>query len=434
MKKIKNFIINQLALESKGGTRQYSVVGDPGSVFSVIVTNNTNKFYNFPELTVVSEDADTVRPNGAFTSTPVKLFKQKINKSGIYKGIIEFPSVTSDDKYTVILQAEEGFKTFFETKLSSNSIYNAADIYQYVDTTVTFALASTGSAGTYTANPPASNYTAVGPSTSANNSIFNKKVNVSWDVALSSSQFIIARQPVLNDFFFTTTRTYHSSGDSAINIELTDITGLSVGMQVYDGAGVGTNNFIKKIIPGFKDENKSTALNHVYNLPKSLNSTGDGVQDTNGGTIFISNNSSWSAGDTLTIKGFGAHADAFNSTRFTISNLAVTLADVVTTTDADMGSNSVTVPLTSTDGIKAADTVIMSGIGVLGTPHVDSVSSGASVDVSVTQTAFSIENGQTVTFTGSSRNATITADIVMQKLGKDNLTITLELDNILTVG
>ena len=429
MKKIKNFIINQLALESKGGTRQYSVVGDPGSVFSVIVTNNTNKFYNFPELTVVSEDADTVRPNGAFTSTPVKLFKQKINKSGIYKGIIEFPSVTSDDKYTVILQAEEGFKTFFETKLSSNSIYNAADIYQYVDTTVTFALASTGSAGTYTANPPASNYTAVGPSTSANNSIFNKKVNVSWDVALSSSQFVIARQPVLNDFFFTTTRTYHSSGDSAIDIELTDISGLSVGMAV-SGSGIASNSVIKRIIPGFKDENKSTASNHVYVIPKAIDSLGQVVENSKAGTIFISNNSSWSAGDTLTIKGFGSDADAFNSTKFTVSNLAVTLADVVTTTDAAV-SNSTTIPITSTDGIKAADTVIMSGIGVTGTPHVDAISSGVNITASSAQT---IENGQTVTFKGSSRNATITADIVVQKFGKDNLTITLELDNILTVG
>ena len=44
-----------------------------------------------------------------------------------------------------------------------------------------------------------------------------------------------------------------------------------------------------------------------------------------------------------------------------------------------------------------------------------------------------LENGQTVTFTGSSRNATITADIEVEKYGKDNLVLILELDNILTV-
>ena len=73
----------------------------------------------------------------------------------------------------------------------------------------------------------------------------------------------------------------------------------------------------------------------------------------------------------------------------------------------------------------------MSGIGVVGTPHVDSVSAGASVVVSAAQT---IENGQTITFTGSSRSATITADVVVKTYGDQNLTITLELDNILTVG
>jgi len=73
----------------------------------------------------------------------------------------------------------------------------------------------------------------------------------------------------------------------------------------------------------------------------------------------------------------------------------------------------------------------MSGIGVTGTPHVDAVSAGVNITASSAQT---IENGQTVTFTGSSRNATVTADIVVEKFGKDNLIIYLELDNILTVG
>jgi hypothetical protein len=92
------------------------------------------------------------------------------------------------------------------------------------------------------------------------------------------------------------------------------------------------------------------------------------------------------------------------------------------------------VPLTSTDGIKAVDTVLMTGIGVTGTPHVDSVSSGASVNVSVTQIAGSIENGQTLTFTGSSRSATITADVKVLQYGDDDITLTLALDNILTVA
>ena len=74
----------------------------------------------------------------------------------------------------------------------------------------------------------------------------------------------------------------------------------------------------------------------------------------------------------------------------------------------------------------------MTGIGVTSvSPHVDAISNGVNVTVSAAQT---IENGQTVTFTGSSRSATITADVTILKFGKDDIILTLALDNILTVG
>ena len=73
----------------------------------------------------------------------------------------------------------------------------------------------------------------------------------------------------------------------------------------------------------------------------------------------------------------------------------------------------------------------ISGIGVVGTPHVDSISAGVNITASAVQT---IENGQTITFTGSSRSATITADVEVVSYGDNNLTLTLALDNILTVS
>ena len=107
----------------------------------------------------------------------------------------------------------------------------------------------------------------------------------------------------------------------------------------------------------------------------------------------------------------------------------LTIDPVVTTLDAI--ANSETIPLTSTDGIKAAETVVMSGIGVVGTPHVDVVNDGVSVEVS---TAQNIENGQTITFTGSSKAGKITADLEVLEYGNDDITLTLNLDNILTVA
>ena len=428
MKEINNFVIDSSSLTSAGGSRQYTVFGSPDAVFSIVVINEAGQLYNFPEKTVVSEDTDTIRPKGNFTSTPVGLFKQKLNKQGEYTSVIQFPPST-DEKYTVVLQAEPGFDTSLSKSLSKNNVYHAAEIYQYQDTVLTFAVQSDGSSGTYTSNPPATQEQTTGFSTSVTSLKFNRKVNISWSVALGSSQFVIARQPEINDFFFVTTK-LTSNDNSGREIQMADISGLSVGMAV-SGSGIAAGSIIKKIIPGYKDENKSTATNHVYSIPKALNSENNAMIDSPGGTIFMNNSSTWGAGATLTFKGFGsAHAEASNNTKFSVSNLAVTIDPVVTTTDSAV-SSSTTIPITSTNGIKAAEGVIMSGIGVTGTPHVDAVSAGVNVTASSAQT---IENGQTVTFTGSSRNATVTADIVVEKFGKDNLTIYLELDNILTVG
>jgi len=74
----------------------------------------------------------------------------------------------------------------------------------------------------------------------------------------------------------------------------------------------------------------------------------------------------------------------------------------------------------------------MSGIGVTATaPHVDTVNAGVSVVVSSAQ---SIETGQTVVFTGSSRSANVKTNVKVLNHGDSDITLTLNLDNILTVG
>jgi FAD/FMN-containing dehydrogenase len=47
--------------------------------------------------------------------------------------------------------------------------------------------------------------------------------------------------------------------------------------------------------------------------------------------------------------------------------------------------------------------------------------------------AQTIENGQTVTFTGSSRSASVTGNVLINSHGTSDVTLTLNLDNILTV-
>lgn len=429
MKKITSFTIDSSPIKGGGDFRAYTVKGEPRSAFSMLIVNNAGNFYNFPENTVISEEEGIVTPAGSFSSTPVRLSTKTIGNSGVYNGIIDFPAA-SDDKYTVVLQAETYLKTKFDESLSLNAVYHAAEITQFADTTVTFAVASTGSDSTYNTYP--SNITAVGSSTSVTNKKFAQPISFSKTVTLGSSQFVIARQPVINDFYFTTTKDTFSAGSGKI-LELKDVSGLSLGMAV-SGTGIAANSTITDIKLGYKDENKSVATKAVYIIPKDIDLV-DGIQsiaDSKGGTITLSEDTTSQAVDrTITFKGFGNGGSRdFNNTMFTVKNFNLTIAPVVTTTDAAV-SSSATIPITSTNGIKAVDTVIMSGIGVVGTPHVDAVSAGVNITSSAAQT---IEDGQTVTFTGSSRSATITADIEIEKYGKDDITLTLELDNILTVG
>ena len=199
--------------------------------------------------------------------------------------------------------------------------------------------------------------------------------------------------------------------------------------MVASGTGIASGATITNVIPGYKDLNKSTLAKPVYVIPKAVSD--NEIFDSPGGTVILSASSTFVADRTITFKGYGYAIESFNSTKISIKNFKLVIDPVVTTTDAAV-SNSTTIPLTSTKGIKAAETVLMTGIGVTtASPHVDAISNGVNVTVSSAQT---IENGQTITFIGSSRSAKITADVTVARYGNSNLTLTLELDNILTVA
>ena len=411
-------------MESATTTRSYVVTGDPGAVFILTVTNEDGHYYNFPENT--NADVDTV-PVPRFLSTATNLNNAIIGADGRYDGTIVFPAVTDDDHYDISLIAVGHYDTVLSDNLGGGYQYFLPRINRFLNTTVTFSLSSAASSSTYNTLP--SNYTSSGIDSNVNVSQSPTKFSIDWDVSLSDETFVIARQPVDSDFEFTTTKDTLTTG-SGLSLELKDISGLSVGMDV-SGTGIDAGVYVKYIVPGYKDVNNSTATNEIYVVPMVVNSDGTGLQQSTGGTVLLSASGTYVADRTLTFTGKGSKASKkFNNTDFKIKNFTLTLDDVVTTTDAAV-SNSTTIPITSTNGIKAAEGTTMSGIGIVGTPHVDAVSAGVNVTSSAAQT---IENGQTITFTGSSRNATITGDVEIISHGDSNITLTLALDNILTVS
>ena len=409
--------------------KTFTVVGDPGAVFSMTVTNKDANYYNFSEN--LDKNGDLIT-DVAFAAAGSRLAFKTIDESGSYTGTIEFPAVSDDDQYQIILYAEGIYDTAIDKTLSINNIYILPVLYQYNDTTVTFSLSSGSSSSSYNTLPSA--VTSVGISSSVIGLNINpKKLSISWPLTLSESQFIIARQLLDTDFQFTTTKITKTAGSSSKILELKDVSGLSMGMAV-SGTGIASGSVIVAINKGFIDTNKSSDLQDVYSIPLALNTNADGIVtagNSTGGTVTIDKDSAFVVDRVLTFTGKGSiSSESFNNTSFEITNAVLTIDPVVTTLDA--AASTTTIPLTSTDGIKAADTVLMTGIGVTSTsPHVDTVNNGVSVVVSAAQT---IENGQTITFTGSSRSATITANVKVLEYGTDDITLTLALDNILTVA
>lgn len=418
MKEIKELTIDLFAMPKAQTVKKYEVLGDEGACFSLIVKNEDEHFYNFPEnisyTTVVAP---------AFSATPTQSDIFVIGESGVYNNAIVFPSISDDDRYQIIITPAKD--TVLAKSFSKETIYTSPYIHQYDDPVITFSSLHSSSA---VVEP--SNTTTTGLNSSVNQKVA-ATLSLNLPITLSSSNFVIARQPVISDFEFTTTKDTRTAG-SGTSLELKNIEGLSIGMEV-SGTGIASGSVITQIHSGYYDANNSTSKKSIYIVPSAVEIINGKsfVASDKGGTVVIDKSSTFVADRTLTFTGKGTdHLQNFNGADLTISNLALTIDPVVTTTDAAV-SNSTTIPITSTDGIKAADTVLMTGIGITASsPHVDTVNSGVSVVVSSAQT---IENGQTVTFTGSSRSATVVYDVLVSSYGTSDLTFKLNLDNILTV-
>ena len=103
MKKINTFNINSNPIIGSGESRSYTITGDTGAVFSMVVLNEDGHYYNFPENTIVSAEENTTTPAGSFSATPTKLLT-KVLTDGTYNGVINFPKVTDDDEYKIIFK------------------------------------------------------------------------------------------------------------------------------------------------------------------------------------------------------------------------------------------------------------------------------------------------------------------------------------------
>ena len=497
MKKITAFNIDKTAMVSNIATsKRYQVLGDPGAEFSMIVNNDSGLYYNFPENTVVSVEEGSFRPAASFSSTTASLINKTIPETGVYEGIIDFPVIADDDYYIIKLFANNATTEFVGDNFQNKHTYIEDKIYKYLNTTLTFSLTHSNAA---VVEP--SSYTATGVSTQVRRINNSNKFSIKWDFTLSSSYCTILRQPRITDFEFDITKTTVTAGSSSTRLELNSVKGITVGM-VAAATGIAAGTKVLRVIKGYKNEGKSSPSKSVYTVPIKINSDSTGTEESEAGTVILDTASTFVVDRTVTFTGGGSKAaNAYNNTKFKVTNFKAKLDDVVTTTTAAVPDT--VIHCTSANGIKpqaqytvngattSSNTVVVdevitnlavgqrlqalssgSLVGIPEVVHVDtankritlskaqtlsdgitltfsnSIVKGIGIknatkdpyvvsistnDVTVNANQ-DIESGATVTFVGSSRSGTITADVEILQYGDNNLTLDLTLDNILKVG
>ena len=197
-KVIKRFNIDLSNMRAANNTRNFSVIGDKGAIFSLEVKNEDGYYYDFT--------------NKIFTSTKKRL-KNRIIKSESFNGSIVFPAVTDNDQYDIYLFAEAAHNTFhidyiesrfqdgsldINSSRGSNSNLLQKVIYQYTDTTITIAgISPSGtqhSTGSFVGATFATDTIALGRGTTVG------KVPFSMTVTLAATKAMtILRQPTQSD-------------------------------------------------------------------------------------------------------------------------------------------------------------------------------------------------------------------------------------------
>ena len=225
---------------------------------------------------------------------------------------------------------------------------------------------------------------------------------------------------------------------------LDDISKLSIGTFILPGTNVTSDSFITNyenttIINEGYDSEETLVLDTISGLDtKGQTPTlTDGVVTTQPGSVIFNKQQVLAlGGDTISIAGYGQEKVLSNyGYEVLFTDLAVSLSAITTTTTSTV-SNSTTVPVASVNGVLPGTTTI-SGIGIdpsVADPTIDSrsVTSGAgNLELSAAQT---LENGITLSYSGSGQVATITGNIEVIKAGTANQTIYFDVEKLLSMS
>jgi len=179
----------------------------------------------------------------------------------------------------------------------------------------------------------------------------------------------------------------------------------------------------------------NTEVPSIDNLGKKPTITRGEVTTQEGNVVFSKQQPLALAGQTLKIGGYGLNEiKRVFGYEVELTDLAVTLSSVSTTTTSSVG-NSTNVPVASRNGIANGDTVSGIGIKKASGTNVTVASGGgaAGAGTIVLSAAQTLENGITLTFSGSGQTATVTGNIKINRAGNAAQNIRLDVDRILSI-
>ena len=459
-KVIKNFNIDLSNIKAAGESRRFIVQGDSNSVFTLIVKNNHDNYYNFTTET--------------FTTTPNSL--QEIIKSRAYNGSIKFPALpdTNTDTYDFYLIAslQENTKhsQYKEARYADNTVdFNSSSgsdsavllkkIYQEADKTVTLTAISPNAL---------TGFSGVSITTDAVTvSGRNRGEKLSFTIVATANtnrNFVIQRQPLAEDFAAYVERTIGSaslpisgedvSSSTYYRWPINNIVGLLPGMFLAPSSDVTAGTVIsdyKVTVEETVVKKQKTSLGSFISKSYTKDSTIDfvkaieptapavltnGVVTSQAGNVVFNLQQADALKDNdIKIYGYGSSSiKSLSGYDLKFSNLKVELTPVTTTVDGVV-SNSTNVTIDERAGIRdKVSTVTGVGIDVSAAiPTVDSgagaVNSNGTIVLSAAQT---LEDGITLTFGGASRIATITGEVEVLEAGASDVVIRLDLEKILT--
>ena len=401
MPNINSLEIDTSTMGSVETSRQFTVNGEIGAKFTLIaIQDNTAKFYDFETQTF--EDGHSNNSN----------LTVEMN-STVYNGAITFPASTAATftiKLLTVGDTEVNDINRFAISKSITKLYSNA--------TVTFTLGATA----------ADNYTTF-PTVTTTGGIFDSNL-VTVDLTATN---------VSNDSY-------------GFGLRLTDTSDISDGYFYFqeteavvdNPAGDGADSNIVTVA-SVANIGVGMILTYYKASTAPENNAGSAVGtttviaiDTDAKSITFSQVVGFDEGQTMTFRAYGSSAIntatgvlmSFPTVEISTPNSP--LYKTVRTTS----SSSTTINLIGTYGVAGGNHVHIKG------PDVDNSSSSRVTSVSASSTAGSIvvESAQSLTagvklgFSGVHASVNFLGSILLQNYPQSNMTIYLDLDNIITVG